>query len=94
VYTSELSDFTTSFFAGTFSPLVDVGVGTNALQVFDLSDSTARFVRVRITERIGAVGFGFSEVAFAVPEPSTGSLLALGLVGIAAARRRRAARTH
>jgi hypothetical protein len=96
VYTSEVSDFSSSFFAGVFTPINDGNGDINVVQVFDLADSNARFVRLRITGSAGGVGFGFSEVAFGVagpatvvPEPSSLALLLAGAVGLAGVSLRR-----
>ena len=56
-------------------------------QVFDLTDSVGRFVRLSITSNYGGDLVQANELAFStspVPEPSTALLLALGLIGLAA----------
>jgi hypothetical protein len=92
VFTSDTADFSTSTAVGTFSPLDNAGLSGNApvpVQVFDLIDTNARYVRLTVRERWSTIndGFGFSEVAFVVPTPGAATLLALG--GLLAARRRR-----
>lgn len=76
VITSLTSDFATPFDAGTFFPNDGRGGfgGTPApVQVFDLADSEARYVRVSVLSKFANFGVFYSEVAFAqvtVPEPS------------------------
>lgn len=78
VLTSLTSDFATPFDAGTFSPndgRTGFGATPAPAQVFDLADSVARYVRVRVTSKFSAFGMNYSEVAFAlvtaVPEASS-----------------------
>ena len=87
---------------GTFSTLTSLG-NFNALidstlplvaQVFDPTDATARFFRMRATAFNPTTNLmNFGEVAFeaaaSVPEPTTTALLALGLLGAGVARKRR-----
>ncbi|MGE3818010.1 MAG: discoidin domain-containing protein [Isosphaeraceae bacterium] len=96
VYTSNDSTFTTSFLAGSFTAVDDGNSTFNNVQVFDLTDSTARYVRMSVLTRAGpaGVGFGYGEIAFgtaAIPEPSpaTLGLVCLGLASLGRAIRRR-----
>ncbi len=70
VFTSSVSNFSSSFFAGSFLPLDDGNSSTNAVQVFDIADSTARFVRLRVTGTASSNATGFSEIAFDTAAPS------------------------
>ncbi len=77
VITSLTSDFATPFDAGTFYPndgRGGFGASPAPVQVFDLADSEARYVRVRVLSKFANFGVFYSEVAFAqvtVPEPSS-----------------------
>ena len=74
------------------------GSGAIPLSDFTLVDLTqVSFLKVsfRYEPILAASGsVSVSDIRTVVPEPSTASLLALGLVGIAAGRRRRAARAQ
>jgi hypothetical protein len=60
----------------------------------DLTDiDSIRLSNVSTTSGLND-GWRIAEISTAVPEPSTALLVALGLVGIAAGRRRTAARFH
>ena len=90
VLTSLTADFATPFDAGIFSPNDGRSgfSGTPApVQVFDLADSDARYVRLRVLSKFANFGVFYSEVAFAqvtpVPEPS--SLLLAVIIATAAA---------
>jgi hypothetical protein len=94
VYTANNAGFAGAFFAGSFLPADDAtGVNTNQAQVFDLADSGARYVRLRITGQATLNQIGYSEVAFAViPEPFTVGYIAVAavtLLGTAGRTRRR-----
>jgi len=94
ISTSNDSAFGTSANVGTFTPYEHGNPNHDPLpaQVFDLTDSAARFVRIQINATYGHELTGWGEVAFdtsAVPEPTTALLLACGLAGLAAAGRRR-----
>jgi hypothetical protein len=72
VFTANDLSFSSPFFAGTFFPADDGNETVNTVQVFDLTDSNAKYVRLRVTQTAEPGGFGFSEVAFGVvPEPLT-----------------------
>jgi len=89
VFTSSVPNFATSFLAGTFNPLDDGDTLINHVQVFDLTDSNARYVRLHVTSTASTNGTGFSEVAWGatqVPEPA--SLAAMTLAAVALMRRR------
>jgi len=97
IFTSSVPDFSTSFLAGTFNPLDDgdgnAGTGINHVQVFDVTDSNARYIRLHVTTVNSSNGTGFSEVAFgasAVPEPT--SLAAVGACAIGMSLKRRRSR--
>lgn len=90
VLTSLTPDFATPFDAGTFSPndgRSGFGATPAPVQVFDLADSDARYVRVRVLSKFDDFGVFYSEVAFAqvtpIPEPS--SLLFAAVIATAAA---------
>ena len=99
VFTSNDAAFAGGTLVGTFSPLNDgtgndVAAGLNVVQVFDLTDTTARYLRINVLATPAGNGIGWSEVAFdvipsAIPEPQTYALLlaGLGLLGFAARRK-------
>ena len=86
VFTSNVSDFSTSVNVGTFSALSQ----TNPVQVFNFNQVTnAQFVRLQINSNHGNASFtGAPELAFATPEPTTALLFASGLAALAVGRRR------
>jgi hypothetical protein len=99
VLTSQTSDFATPFDAGTFFPndgRSGFGGTPAPVQVFDLTDSDARYVRVRVLSKFANFGVFYSEVAFAqvtpIPEPSSllfgGAIAAAACCGNARKRRR------
>lgn len=77
VYTSNDPGFTNSAFVGSFTALIDgtgLGAPGTAMQVFDLTDTSARYVRMDVLRVDNANGTGWSEVAFevnVVPEPAS-----------------------
>jgi hypothetical protein len=93
VFTANNAGFAGAFFAGSFLPADDAASDINQVQVFDLADSNARFVRLRVTGQTTVDAMGYSEVAFAVvPEPFTLGYIAVAvvtLVGSAGRARRR-----
>lgn len=95
VYTSTEAGFGASTLVGSFLAIDDgsgLGLPGNSVQVFDLVDTTGRFIRIDVISTNGN-GTGWSEVAFdVVPEPATITLLALG--GIAALKTGRAFGHH
>lgn len=83
-------------FVATYGPdNYSIPVG---LQIFDLADAAGRYVRLTFTNanagsyvNVGEVIFGAGPtVAAAVPEPGIVGLLGLGLLGLAASRRKTA----
>ena len=84
VYTANNAGFAGAFFAGSFFPTDDATVtNINQAQVFDLADSNARYVRLRVTGQATANEIGYSEVAFAaVPEPFTVGYIAVAVVSL------------
>jgi hypothetical protein len=99
VFTSNNAGFATSTLVGTFVALND-GTGFsppgNLVQVFDLIDTSARYVRINALTTVIGTGVGWSEVAFdvgalVIPEPETYALLlaGLGLLAFAARGRRK-----
>ena len=93
VFTDTQSNFLSATLVGTFNNLsVDPHVGT----IFDLTDTTARYVRLQVTSNygsqtttIGEVAFDVSSATAPVPEPSTLAIFGLGIAGMAGCRRRR-----
>jgi hypothetical protein len=84
VYTANNASFTGAFFAGSFFPADDATItGINQAQVFDLADSNARYVRLRVTGQATINTIGYSEVAFGVvPEPFTLGYVAVAVVSL------------
>ena len=65
VFTSNVSDFSILFLVGSFSALDANGSDLiNTPQIFDLTDSTAQFIRLSINSSFRGDGIGFSEIAF------------------------------
>lgn len=101
VYTSLTSDFASAFDAGTFFPNDGRSgpAGTPApVQVFNLADSQARYIRLQVLSKFEDFGVFFSEIAFAttpdsapVPEPAAISLVLPFIAGMACLRRKRKA---
>ncbi len=98
VYTSAVGDFSAETLVGSFvAGSGSVGFLKVGAQVFDVTDSVGRYVRLRITSNYGAThATGFGELAFAtaappppsIPEPSTVMLLAAGMMAVVSRRRR------
>jgi hypothetical protein len=90
--TSMSSDFATSAFAGAY-----VGQMANyGANVYDMTDSTARYVRMTINGNfgnfcctaIGDIAFDVNPAA-EVPEPASLALLGMGLLGLGFSRKRK-----
>ena len=98
VLTSNTTDFSDILFGGSFRAVSDGDHLTriNQAQVFDLIDTTARYVRFQVTDwerSSNYYGTGFSEIAFGVtplpvPVPGTVWLMGSGLIGLFACARR------
>lgn len=89
VFTSGLSDFSTSVNVGSFRA-TDQPIGNIPAEVFDLTDSIGQFVRLQITSNHGGEFTGMSELAFAtspIPEPSRAFLSLLGIGAVLVRRR-------
>lgn len=98
LFTADNPSFTGAVNVGSFAvsdPPDDVPVSA---QVFDLTDSTGRYVRFQIDSVLpNVIGIAhLSEIAFdvtannqTVPEPASLALLGMGLAGIGAIRRKR-----
>jgi hypothetical protein len=83
VFTANNASFTGAFFAGSFLPADDAASEVNHVQVFDLADSNARYIRLHVTGQTTTNAFGYSEVAFAVvPEPFTVGYIAVAVVSL------------
>ena len=92
IFTSSVPNFATSFLAGTFNPVDDGDGNINHVQVFDLTDSNARYVRVHVLAVDSTNGTGFSEIAFGasnVPEPASLATLGMGAAALAGSMTRR-----
>lgn len=94
LYTSNLADFSVSAFVGAFNPTLSGNPNLDErIQVFDLADTSARYVRLRILAHDTPCCVGISEVTFDVgqanhvPEPSPLALLAIAGAGLALCRR-------
>ncbi|MEE8104090.1 MAG: PEP-CTERM sorting domain-containing protein [Planctomycetota bacterium] len=94
VYTSNDATFAISTFVGSFTAIADgtFPLTPNGAQVFDLTDSTARYFRIDVQSSTSdpSSAFGWSEIAVeAVPEPASALLVCSGLAMCAARLRRR-----
>ncbi len=65
VFTAQSADFVDAVFVGSFAASDDGDDVINSVQVFDLLDSAARYVRIHVLTTAAPVGTGLSEVAFA-----------------------------
>lgn len=95
VFTSTVSNFSTSTNVGSFNATMQGSTTAVPVEVFDLTDSIGQYVRIHITSNHGSVSkpavvagemaFGTSAASAAVPEPSSLALIicvaALGLTG-------------
>ncbi len=88
VFTAQSADFSDSVLVGSFAALDDGDGNLNTVQVFDLADSLARYVRVGVLTTATLDGTGLSEVAFGTI-PAPGVVALLGLAGFMGTRRRR-----
>ncbi len=87
VFTAQSADFSDSVFVGSFTASDDGDGDVNTVQVFDLVDSSARYVRIGVLTVAFGNGTGLSEVAFGtIPAPAT---LAVFVAFAAVGRRRR-----
>jgi len=100
VYTDTASDFSTALFHGTFNPTNNAYGIDYLADIFSLTTTAARYVRL---DMVGSVGgssgtdpawLSMGEVAFStsadpVPEPATMFLLGSGLIGLAGFRRKK-----
>jgi len=103
VLTSSDAAFAANTVVGLISPANPPDVpGSVAAEVFDITDSSARYLRLLITASLNSSFVGIGEVAIdasepipgggtAIPEPGTLALFGLGLAGLGFARRRKAA---
>lgn len=87
--TSMFSDFSVSSMVGNF-----IGHQSNyGATVYDLTDSTARYVRLTINGNFGnSCCTGVGDLAFdvnGVPEPGNLALLGIGIAGLAYSRRKK-----
>lgn len=94
VLLSDDPTFATGTDGGSFNALNDPNNPTLA-QVFDFTDTTARYLRIDITSNFGGSAVGFAEAAVEtsanqVPEPGVLALLGFGLLGFAVSRRKHA----
>lgn len=88
--TSLVNDFSVSTFAGNFNG----NQANTAANVYDMTDSFARYVRFDIVGNfgnsccvaIGDIAFDVNVNVSSVPEPSTLAILALGMIGLASRR--------
>lgn len=93
IFTSNVSNFSTSTNVGTFNAAHTTST-PDSHQLFDLTDTTARYVRLSIASIHGGDIVALGELAFeteavAVPEPSSIAIMGLGLIGMGAYRWRR-----
>lgn len=91
IYSSNTSDFSVTSFLGAFNASDDGNGNANSAQVFDFTNTNARYLRLSITSAHSDSGVGFAEIAFegvksTVPEPSTLAIFALGMIGLASRR--------
>ncbi len=95
LFTSLTADFAISTSVGVFSPTYGGNANLDeGLQVFDLLDTNAQFVRLSISSYatsilgVAAVAFDVNPSVSSVPEPGSLALLALGLAGIGFSRKK------
>ena len=87
VFTDDNSAFSSPTNVGSFSA-IGFETGSSAKQVFDLTDSLGRYLRLRITSNHGDNVMQAGEIAVSIiPEPSSLVLLAAGAWGFICRRR-------
>ena len=89
VYVDDNAGFTSPVLAGSYT-FSNPG-GSPGAFVFDVTDTTGQFVRLRLTTTNHTL-LGMGEIVFggvSVPEPASCGLLLLGVAGFATRRRRR-----
>lgn len=89
VFTSPDASFSSPTSVGSFAAHNEHDFGVTQVQVFSLSPTIGRFVRLEINSNHGSSQTGIGELAFGViPEPSALCLVASGLLGWARRKRR------
>lgn len=94
LFTSITADFASATSVGVINPTRSGSADLREnLQVFDLIDTNAQFVRLSIyshaTNILGVAGVAFDVNSSSVPEPATLALLGIGLAGIGFSKRKK-----